>query len=120
MENDSLTQVIKDPGIIALVIGTIVASFGWLLNRVFRNVNDRIEKHEQKFEALQEMISTKADSAEMDRQRKNIATLFDHMREDRQHVTSQMNSIVASLGRIETTLAVEIAKRPTREELRGR
>lgn len=73
-------DVSKDSGIVGVVFAAVIGAFGWLLNRMFRSIRHDINDAKQLAINAAALASIKADKQEVDRQRDNIAKIFDTFR----------------------------------------
>lgn len=62
-------------------------------------------------------LELKADQAEVNRQRDNIAELFRQQREDRAAIMAELRNTNELLGEIHVGVTRELGDRPTREEV---
>jgi len=101
-ENDEIGFWTKVGG---FFISIFAACFG-----VWKHTHSRIDE-------IAHMITLKADSAEMDRQRDNISELFRLVNKGRDDVMELLRQQSDTLHQINVSLTSELGKRPTREEL---
>ena len=93
--------------IMGIIASLFAAMIGWLYNGTI----GRIKKVEEKLDA-------KADTAEMTRQRDNIGELFGKLDEHARRDEDTFRTITSTMSENQAELLREIAKRPTREELK--
>lgn len=129
--------VLRSSGGWATGLATLAATLWGVI--LFRKTRAEKEAERDRLEAeqLQKKLDAKADKQETDdrvrmlrdeiEKRKGIeAKLFDQMREDRDDVLKAITSLTSSIATLSTqtlqfqaTVATELGKRPTREELRA-
>lgn len=94
-----------------LVIMLLCGTIGSLIGIIWRS--QRLEVR-----ALHQRVDGKADKADVQRHEDEIQKLFDRQREDFGRVMAAVQGLSRDVNNNHTTLLVEIAKRPTREELK--
>jgi len=93
----------------ARIAGGTAAVFGALFG-VWRHTHKRID-------GAYAALEGKASLEEMNRQRDNIAKLFDHQRQDREQLMKAMGDTNDLLREIHLALTRELGERPTRVEV---
>lgn len=92
----------------------LIGAFSTLVTVLGKRI---VDKHDEEIGAIKtgikevsEKLDSKADQAELSRQRDHIGQLFDRSREDKEEILGAIHSL-------STTMLTEFGKRPTREEL---